>query len=123
MAAQRRDVAHWVVQNLHSPQVPRLVQLIESRIELGVRQYGSRLLTHNGRDAVQDALEEALDLLLYVAQALMELRDSRAVDRAQHDALIETFERTRASIQMLLRVQDYRLAERFRHETPSPVGC
>lgn len=48
---------------------------IERRIGLGVRQYGERLAAHNGRDALQDAYEEALDLALYLRQALAERGD------------------------------------------------
>jgi hypothetical protein len=40
-----------------------------------VRQYGERLAAHNGRDALQDAYEEALDLALYLRQALAERGD------------------------------------------------
>lgn len=35
-------------------------------------KYGTHLQAHNGRDALQDAYEEALDLALYLRQALTE---------------------------------------------------
>lgn len=55
-----------------------LIALIEERKQLGVQRYGSPLMTHNGRDAGRDAVEEALDLTVYSMQVAMELRDLRA---------------------------------------------
>jgi hypothetical protein len=48
---------------------------IEARRQVGIRRYGTALQPHNGRDALLDAYEEALDLAMYLKQALME-RDS-----------------------------------------------
>lgn len=42
------------------------------RAEQGLRTYGKPLLPHNGRNALQDAYEEALDLACYLKQALIE---------------------------------------------------
>jgi hypothetical protein len=55
-----------------------LIALIEERKQLGRQRYGSPLMTHNGRDAGRDAVEEALDLTVYSMQVAMELRDLRA---------------------------------------------
>lgn len=52
-----------------------LKQLIDERTRLGIAKYGTPLMTHNGRDALMDALQEALDLNQYLAQALLEARD------------------------------------------------
>jgi hypothetical protein len=38
----------------------------------GIAAYGVALHTHNGRDALRDAYEEALDLAQYLKQALLE---------------------------------------------------
>ena len=46
------------------------------RDELGARRYGTRLQPHNGRDVLVDAYQEALDLTVYLRQALYE-RDGR----------------------------------------------
>jgi hypothetical protein len=45
---------------------------IQSRKRLGTQRYGTPLQPHNGRDALRDAYEEALDLACYLKQALME---------------------------------------------------
>lgn len=42
----------------------------------GVRKYGRPLQPHNGRDAIADAYQEALDLCVYLRQAIYE-RDGR----------------------------------------------
>ena len=45
---------------------------IKERAEFGKKKYGTYLETHNGRDALMDAYEEALDLVVYLKQAIME---------------------------------------------------
>lgn len=45
---------------------------IESRVAKGRILYGERLTSHNGRDALVDAYQEALDLALYLRQAIAE---------------------------------------------------
>jgi hypothetical protein len=49
-----------------------LVAFLRSRSEFGERKYGTVLRTFNGRDAYLDALQELLDLFVYVHQAQME---------------------------------------------------
>lgn len=45
---------------------------IEARRELGIRRYGTALQPHNGRNALLDAYEEAIDLAMYLKQRLIE---------------------------------------------------
>ena len=45
---------------------------IEKRIEKGVDTYGEPLKAHNGRNALLDAYEEALDLAIYLRQVIEE---------------------------------------------------
>ena len=47
-----------------------------ARDRLGSARYGTRLQPHNGRDALADAYAEALDLVVYLRQAIYE-RDGR----------------------------------------------
>ena len=46
-----------------------------SRDKMGERKHGVRLQPSNGRDALVDAYQEALDLIVYLRQAIYE-RDS-----------------------------------------------
>ena len=50
-----------------------ILDLIKSRMEKGRKQYGHGLLDKSGYDWVQEALEEALDLSIYVAARLVEV--------------------------------------------------
>ena len=45
---------------------------IELRVEMGLTKYGTKLQTHNGRDSLWDAYQEALDLVFYLRQAILE---------------------------------------------------
>lgn len=51
-----------------------LVAAIRERAEAGKERYGTYLFTHNGRNALRDALQEALDLPIYLFQAILEER-------------------------------------------------
>lgn len=53
-----------------------LRKAIRERELHGRRKYGTSLETHNGRDALQDAWEEALDLVTYLTQMMLE-RDGK----------------------------------------------
>ena len=53
--------------------VTDLVMLdLHERRKMGIKKYGNELQTHNGRDALIDAYQEALDLCLYLRQAIEE---------------------------------------------------
>lgn len=55
------------------PSIQSLVrQDLEARERVGIARYGTPLQPHNGRDALRDAYEEALDLACYLRQAITE---------------------------------------------------
>lgn len=45
---------------------------LDKREQLGRERYGTSLYPNNGRDALLDAYEEALDLACYLKQAMVE---------------------------------------------------
>jgi hypothetical protein len=47
---------------------------MQARDRFGRSKYGTPLQADNGRDALQDAYEEALDLCVYLKQAIVERR-------------------------------------------------
>ena len=49
---------------------------MDARDQLGRKRYGTPLQPHNGRDALTDAYQEALDLAVYLRQAIYE-RDGK----------------------------------------------
>lgn len=55
------------------PEVMKLFYAdLEERYKEGIRRYLTPLKPFNGRDALQDAYEEAIDLALYLRQAIYE---------------------------------------------------
>lgn len=57
--------------------LPRVLVDLNTRAYHGLKKYGTTLHTHNGRCAMQDAYEEALDLVMYLKQKLMEQEDKK----------------------------------------------
>jgi len=51
-----------------------IMRLIESRMEKGRKEYGHGLVQGSGYDWLKEALEEALDLSIYLSAKLIELR-------------------------------------------------
>lgn len=49
-----------------------VMQDLINRAQVGKEKYGTYLRTQNGRNALNDALQEALDLVMYLKQAIME---------------------------------------------------
>ncbi len=49
-----------------------VVEDMQERDRIGRRRYGMPLQAHNGRDALVDAYQEALDLAVYLRQAIEE---------------------------------------------------
>lgn len=49
-----------------------IIEDMKARRELGINRYGVVLQAFNGRDALLDAYEEALDLRVYLTQAYFE---------------------------------------------------
>lgn len=53
-----------------------LYRLLAERANKGIETYGRSLETFNGRDALQDAIEEQVDGLQYLVQAQMEREET-----------------------------------------------
>ncbi len=62
----------------NKPVVAQVMIDLTERMEMGIKTYGEALRANNGRDALQDAYEEALDLACYLKQAMIE-RDNKEV--------------------------------------------
>ena len=58
--------------NNHTPVWSQVIKDMEKRDQLGRSRYGVPLQPFNGRDALIDAYEEALDLVVYLKQAILE---------------------------------------------------
>ena len=51
-----------------------ILDLIEERLLIGERKYGNENVIDDGRDFIQEALEEALDCSVYLAAKLIEIK-------------------------------------------------
>ena len=58
----------------------KILDLIEERLVIGERKYGNENVINDGRDFLQEALEEALDCAVYLAAKLIEIKNKRKED-------------------------------------------
>jgi len=58
----------------------KILDLIEERLLIGERKYGNENVINDGRDFIQEALEEALDCSVYLAAKLIEIKNKRKED-------------------------------------------
>ena len=54
-----------------------IVKLIEKRLVKGEKRYGKENIISDGRDFVEEALEEALDCAVYLAGHLIEIQKKK----------------------------------------------
>ena len=56
----------------HEIVVGYVLRDILDRAKMGKQKYGTYLMSHNGRDPLLDCYQEALDLVMYLRQAILE---------------------------------------------------
>ena len=61
----------------------QIVKLIKKRLTKGEKRYGKENITSDGRDFVQEALEEALDCSVYLAGHLIEIQEKTKLPEYQ----------------------------------------
>lgn len=52
--------------------LPLVINDLQERDKMGTVKYGTTLQSHNGRDSLMDAYQEALDLVMYLRQLITE---------------------------------------------------
>ncbi len=52
--------------------VDEVIEDLKARKDFGIDKYGTPLMSNNGRNALVDAYQEALDLCCYLKQELIE---------------------------------------------------
>jgi len=67
---------------------PPVAEALRARRQFGLDKYGTLLHSHNGRDPMADALQEALDLTVYLRQAVMERPSCKSRRRLLGDAVL-----------------------------------
>lgn len=63
-------------QNVGAAIVPLVIEDLTARREFGRKKYGDELRVTNGRDALVDAYQEALDLVIYLRQRIEQDRNT-----------------------------------------------
>jgi hypothetical protein len=61
--------------NQHRPVYESLIEAIQERACFGLDKYGTHLQPFNGRNALNDALQESLDMNFYLMQKVVELEE------------------------------------------------
>jgi hypothetical protein len=55
-----------------------IITLIKARMDKGRKEYGHGLLQNSGYDWLKEALEEALDLSVYLSAKILEISNEQA---------------------------------------------
>lgn len=85
---------------------------MHERDRIGRERYGVPLTAHNGRDALQDAYEEALDQSVYLKQAMVE-RDAMLTKIKELEAIKDAVLKWTAAVhESTLAANDVERAER-----------
>lgn len=67
-----------------------VIRDMEARREAGIERYGTPLQARNGRDALVDAYQEALDLVVYLRQVIVERAEESRL-RAGVEGVVRTY--------------------------------
>jgi len=63
----------------------QIVKLIRKRLVKGEERYGKQNIASDGRDFIQEALEEALDCSVYLAGQLIEIQEKLKSKKKLHN--------------------------------------
>ena len=64
----------------------KILNLVKERLLVGERKYGNENIINDGRDFIKEALEESLDLAVYVSARLIEINQKeKQMGRAIED--------------------------------------
>ena len=61
----------------------QIVKLIRKRLVKGEERYGKQNIASDGRDFIQESLEEALDCAVYLAGHLIEIQEKSKFPKSQ----------------------------------------
>lgn len=89
----RPAIADLVIEDLRRLNLDELIPEVQARKAMGFITYGFPLQPHNGRNAAEDAFQEAIDLVKYLRQCIEEgqdgcLRDYKASIQLAHNIFV-----------------------------------
>tara|TARA_R110002074_G_scaffold86096_1_gene190268 strand:- start:205 stop:432 length:228 start_codon:yes stop_codon:yes gene_type:complete len=58
-----------------------ILKEIQARLETGAKKYGEKISLHDSRNFRQEALEEAIDLAVYLIVSLWRLKNSESGEK------------------------------------------
>ena len=62
----------------------KILDLVGKRLTKGEKRYGKENIASDGRDFIQESLEEALDCAVYLAGHIIELQEKTKLPEHQH---------------------------------------
>ena len=75
----------------------KIIELVKERLKKGAKKYGKDNISSDGRCFITEALEEALDLTVYLAAKLIEVKKTNS------DEIIESLYRKTTVLENRLR--------------------
>ena len=99
----------------------KILSMIEARLEKGKRQYGEQLEVDDGREWLEEALEELLDAIVYLTAELLLIKKRRnkmiTTNDLMFDELYEEFKRTMKAEGGDIDFEAYREENNINHDT------
>ena len=95
--------------------------MIEARLEKGKRQYGEQLEVDDGREWLEEALEELLDAIVYLTAELLLIKKRKnkmiTTNDLMFDELYDEFKRTMKAEEGDIDFEAYREENNIDHDT------
>ena len=99
----------------------KILSMIEERLEKGKRQYGEQLEVDDGREWLEEALEELLDAIVYLTAELLLIKKRRnkmiTTNDLMFDELYDEFKRTMKAEGGDIDFEAYREENNINHDT------
>tara|TARA_R100000278_G_scaffold47893_1_gene41357 strand:- start:339 stop:779 length:441 start_codon:yes stop_codon:yes gene_type:complete len=99
----------------------KILSMIKARLEKGKRQYGEQLEVDDGREWLEEALEELLDAIVYLTAELLLIKKRRnkmiTTNDLMFDELYDEFKRTMKAEGGDIDFEAYREENNINHDT------
>ena len=99
----------------------KILSMIKARLEKGKRQYGEQLEVDDGREWLEEALEELLDAIVYLTAELLLIKKRKnkmiTTNDLMFDELYDEFKRTMKAEEGDIDFEAYREENNIDHDT------
>ena len=99
----------------------KILSMIKARLEKGKRQYGEQLEVDDGREWLEEALEELLDAIVYLTAELLLIKKRKnkmiTTNDLMFDELYDEFKRTMKAEEGNIDFEAYREENNIDHDT------